>query len=92
MKTIGVRELRQYASKYLRDVERGETYQVTDRGRPVALLRPIRNRSRLDELAAQGRLRRGNGKSLLDLKPMKRQKGMTPLTEILLKMREEERF
>ena len=54
MKSIGVRELRQYASKYLRDVERGETYQVTDRGRPVAVLRPVgAYRSRLDELEAQ---------------------------------------
>ncbi len=42
MERIGVRELRQHASKYLARVEGGETLEVTDRGRPVAMLIPIR--------------------------------------------------
>jgi prevent-host-death family protein len=37
---IGVRELRQHASRYLARVRQGETLEVTDRGRPVALLVP----------------------------------------------------
>ncbi len=37
---IGVRELRQHASRYLARVATGETIEVTDRGRPVALLVP----------------------------------------------------
>ncbi|HYA44884.1 MAG TPA: type II toxin-antitoxin system prevent-host-death family antitoxin, partial [Acidimicrobiales bacterium] len=37
---IGVRELRQHASRYLARVAGGETIQVTDRGRPVAVLAP----------------------------------------------------
>jgi prevent-host-death family protein len=41
MRSIGVRELRQNASKYLRLVEAGETIEVTDRGRPVARLTPL---------------------------------------------------
>jgi prevent-host-death family protein len=41
MDRIGVRELRQHASKYLARVARGETLEVTDRGRPVALLTPV---------------------------------------------------
>ncbi|KAA1250031.1 type II toxin-antitoxin system Phd/YefM family antitoxin [Mycobacterium simiae] len=41
MKTIGVRELRQYASKYLEEVAAGESIEITDRGRPVARLVPI---------------------------------------------------
>jgi prevent-host-death family protein len=41
MRSIGVRELRQNASAYLRLVEAGESVEVTDRGRPVALLVPI---------------------------------------------------
>ncbi len=40
METIGVRELRQHASRYLARVATGETIEVTDRGRPVALLVP----------------------------------------------------
>jgi len=56
MRSIGIRELRQEASRYLRDVERGETIQVTDRGRPLAMLVPIPTGGRLRELAAAGRL------------------------------------
>ncbi|PZR89206.1 MAG: type II toxin-antitoxin system prevent-host-death family antitoxin [Candidatus Nephthysia bennettiae] len=42
MERIGVRELRQHASRYLARVATGETLEVTDRGRPVALLVPVR--------------------------------------------------
>ena len=38
MEQIGVRELRQQASRYLRRVEAGESFLVTDYGRPVAVL------------------------------------------------------
>ncbi|MHB8245033.1 MAG: type II toxin-antitoxin system Phd/YefM family antitoxin [Acidimicrobiales bacterium] len=40
MERIGVRELRQHASRYLARVATGESIEVTDRGRPVALLVP----------------------------------------------------
>ena len=42
METIGVRELRQHASRYLRLVEEGRTIEVTTHGRSVALLVPAR--------------------------------------------------
>jgi len=42
MDRIGVRELRQHASRYLARVVGGETIEVTDRGRPVARLVPVR--------------------------------------------------
>lgn len=54
MRTIGVRELRQRASDVLRLAERGETFQVTDRGRPVALITPLRVASALEQLRAAG--------------------------------------
>jgi len=41
MEQIGVRELRQRASEWLRRVADGEAFEVTDRGRPVALLTPL---------------------------------------------------
>ena len=41
MESIGVRELRQHASRYLERVRHGETLEVTDRGRPVARLVPV---------------------------------------------------
>lgn len=37
---IGVRELRQHASRYLERVRAGETVEVTDRGELIALLVP----------------------------------------------------
>src|SRR5437868_6771614 len=41
MTSVGVRELRQRASELLRLVEQGQTIEITDRGRPVALLSPL---------------------------------------------------
>tara|TARA_B100000519_G_scaffold183108_1_gene176462 strand:- start:140 stop:412 length:273 start_codon:yes stop_codon:yes gene_type:complete len=41
MDSIGVRELRQHASRYLDRVAAGELIEITDRGRPVARLVPI---------------------------------------------------
>ncbi len=40
MATVGIRELRQQLSKYLRRVARGEQVVVTQRGEPVALIIP----------------------------------------------------
>ena len=68
MTTIGIRELRQRASKYIALVMRGETVQVTDRGRPVALLVPIPEGTVVERLSAEGRLSPGKG-DLLELGP-----------------------
>ena len=38
---VGVRELRQNLSVYLRRIAQGETLRVTEHGHPVALLTPI---------------------------------------------------
>jgi prevent-host-death family protein len=54
MVSVGVRELRQRASSLLRLVENGETVEVTDRGRPVALLTPIPEGSPLERMRAVG--------------------------------------
>lgn len=40
MRTIGVRERKAHLSQTLRDVQRGELYLVTDRGRVAAERRP----------------------------------------------------
>jgi prevent-host-death family protein len=40
MDRVGVRELRQNLSRYLRDVKEGESFVVTERGREVARLTP----------------------------------------------------
>jgi len=55
--TVGVAELRQNLSTYLRRVERGERLIVTDRNRPVAELGPPPTTgSDLDRLIAAGRV------------------------------------
>jgi prevent-host-death family protein len=59
MTRIGIRELRQRASDYLRRVEAGETIEVTDRGRPVALLTPIPKASPVERLRASGDIQGG---------------------------------
>ncbi|MBK6308217.1 MAG: type II toxin-antitoxin system prevent-host-death family antitoxin [Gemmatimonadetes bacterium] len=46
MRTIGIRDLKAHLSQTLRDVQRGELYLVTDRGRVVAELRPPARRLR----------------------------------------------
>ncbi|MGH9057574.1 MAG: type II toxin-antitoxin system Phd/YefM family antitoxin [Acidimicrobiales bacterium] len=55
MERIGVRELRQHASRYLARVAGGESLEVTDRGRAVAHLVPVRT-DLWDDLVASGRI------------------------------------
>ena len=61
MVSIGVRELRQRASELLRRVEQGETIEVTDRGRPVAILAPPPKGSALERLRARGEIDSARG-------------------------------
>lgn len=69
MDRIGIRELRQNASKFIERVKAGETLEVTERGRPVALLAPLpKPMSVLDRLVAEGRATPPTGR-LEDLPP-----------------------
>jgi prevent-host-death family protein len=55
---VGVREIRQNLSKYLARVKRGDSFVITERGEPVAHLRPTASaRSGLARLIAAGRAR-----------------------------------
>jgi prevent-host-death family protein len=64
---VGVRALRQSLSTFLRRVESGDSFEVTDRGRPVAVLAPLRaNATPLERLAASGRATLPEG-DVLDL-------------------------
>ncbi len=58
MNRVGVRELRREASSILRRVAGGETIEVTDRGRPVAVILQSMP-SGLARLEREGLLRRG---------------------------------
>jgi prevent-host-death family protein len=54
MPSVGVRELRQRASELLRLVDTGETFVITDRGRPVAILGPLPTGSPIERLRQSG--------------------------------------
>lgn len=90
MRRIGIRELRQNASEYVRAAESGETIEVTDRGRPVARLAPLpKGESILDRLIAEGKATAAEG-DLLDLgPPLPRLPGERSLSEILDDLRED---
>jgi prevent-host-death family protein len=60
MTSVGIRELRQRASELLRRVEEGERIEITDRGRPVAVLAPLPD-DPLERLKAAGDLQPSEG-------------------------------
>ncbi len=63
--TVGIAELRQNLSTYLRRVERGERLIVTDRNRPVAELGPpAASGADLDRLLVAGRVSRPSRRGL----------------------------
>jgi len=91
MGRIGVRELRQHASSWLKRVAAGETFEVTNRGRPVALLVPIPSAEGIDGLVQAGRARPGSGR-LSDLGPPLPLLPGAPLpSEVLERLRADER-
>lgn len=91
MRVIGIRELRQDASRYLRAVQEGETFEVTDRGHPVALLVPIPSAGRVERLAASGRLVPAAGDALELGAPLEGAPGVEVPSRVLERLRAEER-
>jgi prevent-host-death family protein len=87
---VSVRDLRQYLSRYLRRVEKGERLIVTERRRPVAMLGPLPEEDDvLDYLIAIGEATPAQG-DLLDLPlPEPSRIPGRPLSEILDELREE---
>jgi prevent-host-death family protein len=93
--SIGIRELRQHASVYVDLVEKGQTVDITNRGRLVARLVPARDvESPLERLVAAGIIQPAEDPgSLLDIEPAPPvPRGRPAASEILLQMREEEGY
>lgn len=92
MEAIGVRELRQHASRYLARVEAGEEIGVTNNGRLVARLVPVhaatRSREALIEAGALIPARRP--RNLLDVTATPAQDPKRTLSDVLNEMRSEQ--
>lgn len=91
-KTVGARELKTRLGAYLRQVMQGTTIVVTERGEPVAELRPLRRgrseeETRLERLVALGVLTRKSNRPLPPLKPI-RGRG-APLSQAVIEDRED---
>ncbi len=67
MATIGVRELRRDASRWLARVRAGESVVVTDRGRPIAKMVPMPELQDYETLVAEGRIAPGRGRPLSEV-------------------------
>lgn len=85
-----MRELRQHASRWLARVAAGETIEITDRGRLVAVLSPPRDVSVWDRLVAAGRLIPARHE-LRGVRPLSADPGRGSLTDELSDLRDEER-
>jgi len=89
MEQIGVRELRQHASRYLAKVRAGGTVEVTDRGRPVARLVPVPDDA-WSALVASGSVRAPTDPAPLAQLEPQRVPRTAPLSEELRRMRDED--
>jgi len=86
-----VRELRQRASELLRRVAAGETIEITDRGRPGALLAPAPEGSPLERMRASGDVEPASG-DLDDLPaPLPLDPGLEAPSAALARLRSHER-
>ena len=93
MDQIGVRELRQNASVYLERVKDGESIEITQRGVPIAVLRPAKELSVIDRLIAEGKATPARGSLvdwLRDNPPAEPITDGPTLSEVLQQMRDED--
>jgi prevent-host-death family protein len=96
--TIGIRELRQNASRYVDMAERGLRVPVTKRGKLVAYLVPAEEpRSVFGQMVAAGQVRRATGPGIVATlaelgPPPPAEPGEGSPFEELMRMRDEERY
>lgn len=86
---IGIRELKSKLSECVREVKKGTTIVVTERGRPVARIIPESNSlaERLDALRRAGSIH-WSGRRLRVTRPVARVRGKRTVAEILIENRE----
>lgn len=87
MEQVGVRELRQHASEWVRRANAGERIEVTRRGQVMAILGPPPSGGPVTRLRESGRLKRGTARGPLPA-PVKTRR---PASEALAELRSDER-
>jgi prevent-host-death family protein len=87
---IGIRELRQHASRYVALAKAGKRIPVTERGKLVAYLVPADEpKSMYERMVAAGQVKPATGRGILDLMPPPpAPPGSRPLSEVLREMRD----
>ena len=91
MMSVGIRELRQRASELLRQVERGESIEITDRGRPVAVISPLPPGSPYRRMLVEGEIARASRETGELPEPLSLSPGQEPASAVLTRLRSDER-
>ncbi len=91
LNSVGVRELRQSASKLLEQVKAGATIEITAHGVPVARLVPIKN-SLYEEYIEAGLIIPAENPIKHFEMPVYKLKGKKTSTEVLMELRDEARY
>lgn len=89
---VGIRELKDTLSSVLHRVQEGEPIEVTDNGRPIARIVPIRPMSATERLAAEGMLVLAPDAETEWPEPEPARPGERPMSEIVIEMRADERY
>jgi prevent-host-death family protein len=89
---LGLREANQHFSKAIKAVKAGEEVVLTERGKPIAVIKPLPERERveavLDRLAAAGFLRRATRRGPMPPRKPRRIRGEA-LSKTISDMRDE---
>ncbi|HUY96373.1 MAG TPA: type II toxin-antitoxin system prevent-host-death family antitoxin [Verrucomicrobiae bacterium] len=88
--SVGIRDLKQYASAIVRRAAAGERIEITDRGRPVARIVPLGADQGFARLVAEGRVTPAQG-DLLKVEPLPSPLGRPQGSEALADLRFDER-
>jgi prevent-host-death family protein len=91
MMSVGIRELRQRASELLRQVERGESIEITDRGRPVAVISPLPPGSPYRRMLVEGEIARASRETGELPEPLALSSGPESASAVLARLRSDER-
>ncbi len=95
MSAVGIKELKNRLTHYLRRTKQGEDIVVTERGKPIAIIqrigaiKPTGREVRLAQLAAQGVVILPSRKPSISIRPV-RHTG-PPLSHTILEEREHDR-